>query len=305
MNLAALDPRLLRLLDALFDEVHLARAAQRIGLPLPAAASALERCRQLLGDPLLEDGGQAMQLTAAAQALREPLRQALTASSQAGTPAPGIAEMKGRLRLLVADYPGLIVAPALQRELATSAPGLDIDWQPWQGESAATASLERGDTDLAITALARPSGALRSREVLQERCVAVLRHDHPAASQLTLQKWLAYPHLRVSSQDLLNHTIDEQLAAQGMHPRVGVTVPHFLMAAPLLENSELIALMPMHCVPATSAGRPGRLVCCRPPLPIAGLPLHLAWHQRQQQEVAVRHVAQLLERIIQSEVAGR
>ncbi|EJN02013.1 hypothetical protein PMI40_03136, partial [Herbaspirillum sp. YR522] len=37
MNLAALDPKLLTLLDAVFDEIHLARAAVRVGLPLPAA----------------------------------------------------------------------------------------------------------------------------------------------------------------------------------------------------------------------------------------------------------------------------
>lgn len=306
MNLAAIDPKLLLLLDALFEEIHLARAAQRIGLSLPAAASALERCRQLLGDPLLEDGGQSMQLTPAALALRAPLRQALAASGHGQAAAPGTADitrMARRVRVLVADYPGLMVAPPLQRALTASAPLLDIEWQTWQGEAHAAASLERGETDLAITALARASTHLRQRELLQERCVAVMRHDHPAAQQLTVQKWLAYPHLEVSSLDRLNHTVREQVAAQGLIRRIGVTVPHFLLAAPLLLQSDLIALMPMHCVPSTT--NLGALACCRPPLPVPGLPLHLAWHRRADDDIALRHVAQALERVIQSEVAGR
>ncbi|MFS2115950.1 helix-turn-helix domain-containing protein, partial [Herbaspirillum frisingense] len=67
LALATMDQRLLRLLDAILDEVHLARAAARVGWPLPAAANALERCRQLLRDPLLEDGGQQMRLSSLAQ----------------------------------------------------------------------------------------------------------------------------------------------------------------------------------------------------------------------------------------------
>ncbi len=60
MNLRAVDLNLLVILDALFDEVHVSRAADRIGLSQPAMSSALERCRQLFGDRLLERGAGGM-----------------------------------------------------------------------------------------------------------------------------------------------------------------------------------------------------------------------------------------------------
>ncbi|MBP0597871.1 LysR family transcriptional regulator [Herbaspirillum sp. LeCh32-8] len=306
MNLSAIDPKLLQLLNAVLDEAHLARGAARIGLPLPAAASALERCRQLFRDPLLEDGGQAMRLTEAAKALRAPLQQALAAIGHgAREQEAGVAGMQRRVRLLMADYPAQVVAQALYAELHPSAPLLDLEFLPWKNDAAAADSLERGEAELVIGSPARAQAPVRSREVLQERCVAVMRHDHPAAQQLTLQKWLAYPHLRVSSHDTLNKMLDEQLAAQGLAPRVGMTVPNFLMAAPLLQGSDLIALMPMYCVPAATAAHPVPLSCLRPPLPVAGLSLHLQRHQRSDDDIAVMHVADVLERVVRQQLAGR
>jgi len=49
----------------------------RIGLSQPAASHALQRLRDMLGDPLLVRVGARMELTPRAQALRGPLAQAL------------------------------------------------------------------------------------------------------------------------------------------------------------------------------------------------------------------------------------
>jgi len=301
--LDALDVRLLNLLDAVLDEAHLARAAARVGWSLPAAASALERCRQVLRDPLLEDGGEQMQLTVAAQALRAPVREALAARGLQQQPVT-LAQRAQRVRILMPDYPAQVVAHPLYQELAAEAPLLEIEFQPWQGDAQAAASLERGDTDLLLGAL-RPTNTLRGREVLQERCVVAMRRDHPAAHQLTLRRWLDFPHLLVSCHDTLNRMLDEQLSAQGLQRRIGMVIPNFLMAPALLQGSDLIAVMPMHCVPAATAAHPVELACLRPPLPLDAPPLRLLQHRRHAEDAAVAHVAQVLERIVRQRLDGR
>ena len=77
INLAALDLNLLVALDALLLETNVSRAAMRIGLSQPAASHALQRLREMLGDPLLVRVGARMELTPRAQGLRGPLAQAL------------------------------------------------------------------------------------------------------------------------------------------------------------------------------------------------------------------------------------
>src|SRR5258706_5324400 len=77
MNLSSLDLNLLVALDALLLEANVSRAAMRIGLSQPAASHALQRLRDMLGDPLLVRAGARMELTPRAQALPGRLAQAL------------------------------------------------------------------------------------------------------------------------------------------------------------------------------------------------------------------------------------
>src|SRR5437899_9149505 len=77
MNLNSLDLNLLVALDALLKEANVSRAAMRSGLSQPAARHALQRLRDLIGDPLLVRTGARMELTPRAQALRAPLAQTL------------------------------------------------------------------------------------------------------------------------------------------------------------------------------------------------------------------------------------
>ena len=77
MNLKSLDLNLLVALDALLLEASVSRAAMRVGLSQPAASHALQRLRDIFGDPLLVRVGARMELTPRAQALRGPLAQAL------------------------------------------------------------------------------------------------------------------------------------------------------------------------------------------------------------------------------------
>src|SRR5258705_13958921 len=76
MNLKSLDLNLLVALDALLRDTSVSRAAMRIGLAQPAARHALQRLRDLIGDPLLVPAGARMELTPRAEALRSPLAHA-------------------------------------------------------------------------------------------------------------------------------------------------------------------------------------------------------------------------------------
>jgi DNA-binding transcriptional LysR family regulator len=305
MNLRSIDLNLLTVLDALLDEAHVSRAAERIGLSQPAASSALERCRHLFQDPLLERAGNAMRLTPKALALRAPLKQALASVGEVvGMEEEDIATVARHVRVIMSDYPAVLVARLLHRELGASAPKLDIVIQPWLGAAAAIDSMERGESDIAVSVFPAIGAAFQRREVLQERYVVAMRRGHPAAARLTLKKWLAYPHVLVSGNGALSGALDEELATHGLARRVAMVVPSFLMVPPLLADSDLIAMLPAHCVPKAGRGGDDALACFRPPLPVAGFPLHLAWHKRRDDDIAVKHVVQALERIFKTQFAG-
>ena len=92
MNFTNFDLNLLRVLDALLREQNVSRAAERLALSQPAVSNALNRLRELLGDPLLVRVGRRMQPTPRALALEAPIRSALrrsaTASAAPARPPP-------------------------------------------------------------------------------------------------------------------------------------------------------------------------------------------------------------------------
>ena len=111
MNLRSIDLNLLVILDALLDEAHVSRAAARLNLSQPATSSALDRCRHLFGDPLLERGKGGMRLTARAQALRDPLKNLLAGiAAVVDAPEDPLAAIRQTVRIITADHPGILIA---------------------------------------------------------------------------------------------------------------------------------------------------------------------------------------------------
>src|SRR3954469_11787171 len=118
MNLNSLDLNLLVALDALLREANVSRAAMRIGLSQPAASHALQRLRDLIGDPLLVRTGARMELTPRAQALRAPLAQALDqVRSLFIADAFDAARSERQFRLMMPDLAVELLMPPLMADI--------------------------------------------------------------------------------------------------------------------------------------------------------------------------------------------
>ena len=290
MNLRSLDLNLLVVLDALLDEAHVSRAADRLGLSQPATSAALQRCRHLFRDELLERGRGTMFLTPKAEALRAPLKSLLAGVTElVDPPHVPLAEIRQTLRITTADYPAVFLIGPLQQELQRSAPGIDIVMQPWHGADTAKAALVDGTSDIAISVFPPAEDDLHRREILVEHYAVAMRRGHPAATAFDLRAWLAYPHILVSGRGDTRTPIDAELAARGLVRRVGFVVPNFQMIETLLHGSDMIALLPSRVLSSFEG-----LVSFPPPLPVPGFALHLAWHRRRMKDLALQHVAALL-----------
>ena len=289
MNLRSLDLNLLVVLDTLLDEAHVSRAADRLGLSQPATSAALQRCRHLFRDELLERGRGTMHRTPKADALRAPLKSLLAGVVDLIDPSDRpLAEISQTLRLaIIADYP-FVVAP-LHEALQRTAPGIDLVIQPWLGTDAARTALLNGDCDLAFSVFPPFNDDLHREEVLIEHYLIAMRAGHPAAEEFDLEAWLAYPHIAVSGRSDTRTPVDADLADRGLSRRVGLVVPNFQMVPALLEGSNMMAMLPSGVMRNF-----GGLVAFPPPIPVSGFPMHLAWHRRRAGDAALQHVAAVL-----------
>ena len=294
MNLRTLDLNLLVVLDALLDEAHVTRAADRLCMSQSATSAALARCRELFNDPLLERGRGTMRLTSYAQTLRAPLKSLLgNVVELINPPSLPLNQIQQTLRITMADYPALFVIGPLMQTLQASAPGINLVIQTWAGADSAKTALLNGSTDIAVSVFPQVEEELYCKTLLEEEYVVAMREQHPAAANFDIDGWLAYPHIVVSGKGENTTPVDAALAQRGFSRRVGLVLPNFQMVPPLLSSSDLMALLPSRVVPLTQG-----ITALPLPVPVAGFPLHIAWHQRRSQDIALQHVAEILGQLL-------
>src|SRR4249919_4172881 len=183
MNLNSLDLNLLVALDALLKEANVSRAAMRIGLSQPAASHALQRLREVIGDPLLVRSGARMELTPRAQALRGPLAQALDQVRSLFIPDDfDAARSERQFRLMMPDLAVELLMPPLMEKITRVAPNVRIDVVPWRGPAIFTAEFAR-TIDLVISIGNAFKGFHRQLLYTDSDALAV-RRGHPVGTKL-------------------------------------------------------------------------------------------------------------------------
>lgn len=295
MNLRSIDLNLLTVLDALLDEAHVSRAATRLHMSQPAVSNALQRCRVLFDDPLLERGRGTMYRTQKAETLRGPLKSLL--ANVVGLIAPPDVDLKSLrqvIRITAADDPISLLVGPLIAALRETAPEIKIVFQPWHGADASLIRLANGDADLAISVFDTSAENYSIHTLVEENYVVAMRRQHPAAQSFNLDAWLDWPHVVVSGQGSLRSPLDATLQASGRSRTVGVVVPSFQMVPRILAASDFLAMIPQH-----SLGLQGQtdLTHFKPPIAVEGFPLHLAWHLRRSKDVGLLHVSETIKSI--------
>src|SRR5947208_1182462 len=213
MNFNSLDLNLLVALDALLLEGNVSRAAMRIGLSQPATSHALQRLRDLIGDPLLVRTGARMELTPRAQALRGPLAQALDQVRGLFISDDfDAARSERQFRLMMPDLAVELLMPPLMAKITKAAPNVRIDVVPWRGPAIFTAEFAR-TIDLVISIGDAFKGFHRQLLYTDGDALAV-RRGHPAGARLKRRDaFLAARHVAVVIRGQNADLIDDWLRA--------------------------------------------------------------------------------------------
>lgn len=250
MNLNSLDLNLLVALDALLKEASVSRAAMRIGLSQPAASHALQRLRDVIGDPLLVRTGARMELTPRAQALRGPLAQTLDQVRGLFTPDEFDAGRSERhFRLMMPDLAVELLMPPLMEKVTKLAPGVTIDVVPWRGPAIFNAEFAR-TIDLIISIGDAFKGFHRQRLYVDSDALAV-RRGHPAGTKLKKRDtFLAARHVAVVIRGQNEDLIDRWLHTKGIERRIALVVPGYIEALHVTARTDLVAFVPRRLIGA-------------------------------------------------------
>jgi DNA-binding transcriptional LysR family regulator len=250
MNLNSLDLNLLVALDALLREASVSRAAMRIGLSQPAASHALQRLRDLIGDPLLVRTGARMELTPRAQGLRGPLTQALEQVRGLFTRDEfDAARSERHFRLMMPDLAVELLVPPLMEKVTKLAPNVTIDVVPWRSSAIVTPEFTR-TIDLVCSIGDGFKGFHRQRLYTDTDALAV-RRGHPVGAKLKKRDaFLAARHVAVVIRGQSEDLIDRWLHSKGIERRIALVVPGYIEALHVTARTDLVAFVPRRLIGA-------------------------------------------------------
>ena len=255
MNFAALDLNLLRVFDAMMIELNTTRTGERVGLSQPAVSAALGRLRHVTGDELFVREGNRMVPTQRAEAMHEPIREALRRMEQALAAVarfePGKASQT--FRISGSDYFSSLLMPPLAAAVMAEAPGVTLQMLDHPAAEVARL-LGEGAIDLAVDAELAVPEWICARRLFRSFIVAVLPKRYPMlveagvrpGERIPPKLFCAIPHVLMSMDGSRTGTMDRALAAHGLQRRVAMTVPHFHAVGLAVAQAGLLGNLPVH-----------------------------------------------------------
>ncbi|MEP6961382.1 MAG: LysR substrate-binding domain-containing protein [Acidobacteriota bacterium] len=173
--------RQLRYFLAVAEELHFARAAERVGIAQPPLTQQIQKLERLLGCPLLIRGRKT-QLTAAGAKFAEEARRILDQTDRAVEATRRIARgQSGELRVGVPPSVLLTNLPTIILRYKERYPEVDFDLREYS-TSAIEQALRAGEIDLGFLRECKVQEPLQSSIFLAENMVVALPSLHPFAA---------------------------------------------------------------------------------------------------------------------------
>jgi len=286
MNIQELDLRLLHVLDAVYRQRSISRAAHEMGMSQPAVSHAIARLRRALGNALFERTHDGVRPTPLAHELAQATQQALQLLETALHQTQGFEPLQTRqcFRVHLSDIGEARFLPQLMRAMRSRASHAQLQTRPVPVHEVADA-LDRGLVDVAIGFLPGISSTQQS-VLLHDHYGILLRSDHPLLHTCASNAPLPLPLLQQLEFVLVRSHAQTLRILQDMQleDRIRLTAAHFLAVPAIVSYTDLAVIMPMEV--AQSFVDRGGWVAKDAALPDKHFAVSMHWSRRFAQDPA-------------------
>jgi DNA-binding transcriptional LysR family regulator len=276
-----LDLNLVPIAVALYDELNVSRAAQKLGMSQPAVSMALRRMRTTFNDPLFVRAPRGMTPTPRAHALIRAARPVVThlldalRSGEMFRP-----ELDTRpYSFALSDVGEMVFLPKLLERLRALAPNSmvrSISMPPHE----LTMAFERGEVDLAIGYFPDlGNNSFFQQRLFTHHFACLMRSRHPLRPRLTREAFLAAEHAVVRAEGRSQEIFERFLERNKLKRKIVLLTPHFLSLPMVIARSDLIATVP-HALAVYFARLSSGLAVGNPPFDIGGFDVKQHWHRK-------------------------
>ena len=302
-NAEELDLHALRVLDVLFRERTITRAAEALHTQQPALSKTLARLRRYFNDPLFVRVAMHMEPTAKALELEKPVRSLLDGLQRLRSEQTHFDASRSTrvFHVFTLDAGVIVLLPPVIKTLLGAAPGVRLRAAQIGLQNLHT-SLESGDIDLALGEFPLLVPGIKRQKLFSGQHMCIFKKEHPRLGRApSLAEFLEQQHIFINAagtghpHQMAERSLEGQLPARN----VIAHVPSFTAAAILAKNTNAVATMPGPV--AAVLARELDMQLAKPPIKLPEFEISQFWHERFDRDPG----NQWLRTVINAEFGGK
>ena len=276
MKISSFDLNLFVILNAIYTEGSLTKAAEVVGITQPAVSNALSRLRERFDDDLFIRTGSGMVPTQKTENIISDIQNALSLMQQSvNEPDTFDPKLSNRnFKLSLGDVSEGRVLPYIMNEIDKNAPFVSMGSYAYS-RSDQVHALATHNLDFVVDPIIPASEEINSYKVFEDDFVAIHRDGHPLGKidEVSVDDILAQRHLHVSNRKRGLHLIDVELDKIGYRREIALRCQHFLIAPRIIRSTDLVLMG------TRSFAKSHNLQFIEIPTEIPSIEYHLIWHK--------------------------
>ena len=275
MKISSFDLNLFVIMNSIYTEGSLTKAAEVVGITQPAVSNALARLREKFDDALFVRTGSGMVPTQKTENIIQDIQNALQLMQKSvNEPDEFNPESSERtFRISLGDINEGRILAILMAKIGKAAPHIKIE-SYYSGRDQVPHALATNELSFAVDPFIPNSKDTNSMKVFSDKFVVAHRanHDVSKVENLTLEEMLKLKYINISNRKRGASVVEMEMQKMQLQPEMALRAQHYLVTPEIVRSSDLCLLC------AETFAKKHGLSYVELPFKVPALEQYLIWH---------------------------
>ena len=276
MKISAFDLNLFVIMNSIYTEGSLTKAAEVVGITQPAVSNALSRLREKFDDDLFVRTGSGMVPTQKTENIIKDIQNALQLMQKSVNEPDEFdpATSQKTFRISLGDINEGRILAILISKIEKLAPNIKLECY-YTARGQVPHALATNELSFAVDPFIPNSKDTNSTKVFSDKFVIAHRANHPVSkiSEITLDEALKLKYINISNRKRGASVVEMEMQKMQLQPEIALRAQHYLVTPEIVRSTDLCLLCS-----ETFAKKHG-LSYVNLPFDVPPLEQYLIWHK--------------------------
>jgi DNA-binding transcriptional LysR family regulator len=275
MKISSFDLNLFVIMNSIYTEGSLTKAAEVVGITQPAVSNALSRLRDKFDDELFVRTGSGMVPTQKTENIIKDVQNALQLMQKSVNEPDEFkpASSQRTFRISLGDINEGRILANLMGKIEKEAPNISIE-SYYSARDQVPHALATNELSFAVDPFIPNSKDTNSMKVFSDQFVVAHRANHPVTKvlNLSLEEMLKLRYINISNRKRGASVVEMEMQKMQLQPEMALRAQHYLVTPEIVRSSDLCLLC------AETFAKKHGLSYVELPFKVPALEQYLIWH---------------------------